>query len=74
MVMGVGRVNSNLVGEDNARCVAMSYDYTVLAGTQGQKNHRNRTNVYGCGKCRLPVVIYTEGGRTYNGHEQVPHQ
>ena len=35
MVMGVGRVNGDLVGREHARCVAMSYDYTVLAGTQG---------------------------------------
>ena len=70
MVMGVGRVNSNLVGEDNARCVAMSYDYTVLAGTQGQKNHQKQDRMFTVAeKYRLPVVIYTEGGggRTYNG-------
>ena len=37
MVMGVGRINGELVGKDNARCIAMSYDYSVLAGTQGNK-------------------------------------
>ena len=70
MVMGVGRVNSNIVGEEHARCVAMSYDYTVLAGTQGNKNHQKQDRMFGVAeKYRIPIVIYTEGGggRTYNG-------
>ncbi len=70
MVMGVGRVNSDIVGADNARCVAMSYDYTVLAGTQGHKNHQKQDRMFTVAeKYRLPIVLYTEGGggRTYNG-------
>jgi acetyl-CoA carboxylase carboxyltransferase component/biotin carboxyl carrier protein len=70
MVMGVGRVNGDLVGRENARCVAMSYDYTVLAGTQGGKNHQKQDRMFGvAGKYRLPVVLYTEGGggRTHGG-------
>ena len=70
MVMGVGRVNGDLVGEENARCVAMSYDYTVLAGTQGHKNHQKQDRMFVVAeKYRLPIVLYTEGGggRTYNG-------
>ena len=70
MVMGVGKVNSELVGEDNARCIAMSYDYSVLAGTQGNKNHQKQDRMFGVAeKYRLPVVLYTEGGggRTYGG-------
>ncbi|HCL73018.1 MAG TPA: hypothetical protein DIC58_09295 [Gammaproteobacteria bacterium] len=70
MVMGVGRINSDLVGSENARSVAMSYDYTVLAGTQGQKNHRKQDRMFAIAeKYRLPIVLYTEGGggRTYNG-------
>ena len=70
MVMGVGRVNGDLVGRENARCVAMSYDYTVLAGTQGHKNHQKQDRMFGVAKkYRLPVVLYTEGGggRTHGG-------
>jgi acetyl/propionyl-CoA carboxylase alpha subunit len=70
MVMGVGRVNSDIVGEENARCIAMSYDYTVLAGTQGQKNHQKQDRMFVVAeKYKLPIVLYTEGGggRTYNG-------
>ena len=70
MVMGVGRVNGDLVGRDNARCVAMSYDYTVLAGTQGGKNHQKQDRMFGVAqKYKLPIVLYTEGGggRTHGG-------
>ena len=70
MVMGVGRVNGDIVGEENARCIAMSYDYTVLAGTQGQKNHQKQDRMFVVAeKYKLPIVLYTEGGggRTYNG-------
>jgi acetyl/propionyl-CoA carboxylase alpha subunit len=70
MVMGVGRVNGDLVGRENARCVAMSYDYTVLAGTQGGKNHQKQDRMFGIAKkYKLPVVLYTEGGggRTHGG-------
>lgn len=75
MVMGVGRVNGDIVGDENARCVAMSYDYTVLAGTQGKKNHKKQDRMFGVAeKYRLPIVIYTEGGggRTYNGPNPGP--
>ena len=70
MVMGVGRVNGELVGRENARCIAMSYDYTVLAGTQGGKNHQKQDRMFGVAeKYRLPVVLFTEGGggRTHGG-------
>jgi hypothetical protein len=60
MVMGVGRVNGDLVGADNARCVAMSYDYTVLACTQGGKNHQKQDRMFAVAeKYRLPVVLFT---------------
>ena len=48
----------------------MSYDYTVLAGTQGHKNHQKQDRMFVVAeKYRLPIVLYTEGGggRTYNG-------
>jgi acetyl-CoA carboxylase carboxyltransferase component len=39
MLMGLASVNGDLFAEDRARCAVMSYDYTVLAGTQGGNNH-----------------------------------
>src|SRR5262249_53565085 len=46
LVAGIGRVNGNLVGEERARCIVMSYDYTVLAGTQGLQNHRKKDRMF----------------------------
>ena len=44
-------------------CVVMSYDYTVLAGTQGMQNHRKKDRMFELAlKRRLPVVIFAEGG------------
>ncbi|MGW5607569.1 carboxyl transferase domain-containing protein [Streptomyces sp. NPDC003753] len=56
MVTGTGRVN----GEP---CVVMSYDYTVLAGTQGLQNHRKTDRMLQIAEeRRLPVVLFAEGG------------
>jgi acetyl-CoA carboxylase carboxyltransferase component/biotin carboxyl carrier protein len=56
MVTGTGRV-------DGAPCVAMSYDYTVLAGTQGLQNHRKTDRMLALAEeRRLPVVLFAEGG------------
>ncbi|WP_037961644.1 acetyl-CoA carboxylase family protein [Streptomyces violens] len=56
MVTGTGTV-------DGAPCVAMSYDYTVLAGTQGHNNHRKTDRLLGVAEQRkLPVVLFAEGG------------
>ena len=63
MVAGVGRVNGDLVGADRARCIVMSYDYTVLAGTQGHQNHRKKDRMFEIAhQQRLPVVLLAEGG------------
>ena len=44
------------------QCV-MSYDYTVLAGTQGLQNHRKKDRLFELAeRLRLPVVFFTEGG------------
>ena len=41
----------------------MSYDYTVLAGTQGIQNHRKSDRLFELARReRLPVVIFAEGG------------
>ncbi|WP_229702566.1 acyl-CoA carboxylase subunit beta [Streptomyces albiflavescens] len=41
----------------------MSYDYTVLAGTQGLQNHRKTDRMLALAEeRRLPVVLFAEGG------------
>ena len=63
MVAGIGRVNGDLFEDSKAQCILMSYDYTVLAGTQGQQNHRKKDRMFEIAqKSRLPVVFFTEGG------------
>ncbi|MEA3018776.1 MAG: hypothetical protein QOI47_300, partial [Actinomycetota bacterium] len=43
--------------------IAMSYDYTVLAGTQGLWNHEKKDRLFELAeRLRLPVVFFTEGG------------
>jgi acetyl-CoA carboxylase carboxyltransferase component len=56
MVGGIGTVHGRSV-------VAVSYDYTVLAGTQGLQNHRKKDRLFELAEqLRLPVVFFTEGG------------
>ncbi len=56
LVAGVGDV-------EGRRCVAMSYDYTVLAGTQGMRNHLKKDRLFDVAeRRRLPVVLFAEGG------------
>ncbi|MGE0387828.1 MAG: carboxyl transferase domain-containing protein [Gammaproteobacteria bacterium] len=63
LVMGLGTVNRDRVGEDRARCVAMSYDYTVFAGTQGNANHHKKDRLFTLAeRLRLPLVMFAEGG------------
>jgi acetyl/propionyl-CoA carboxylase alpha subunit/acetyl-CoA carboxylase carboxyltransferase component len=63
LVSGIGRVNGHLFGPQASRCVVLSYDYTVLAGTQGLQNHRKKDRLFDVAEQqRLPVVFFTEGG------------
>ncbi|MFJ5984173.1 carboxyl transferase domain-containing protein [Lentzea sp. NPDC092896] len=56
MVAGIGVVNG-------ARVVAMSYDYAVLAGTQGLRNHQKKDRLFALAQQEnLPVVLFAEGG------------
>ncbi|GAA3775956.1 carboxyl transferase domain-containing protein [Streptomyces coacervatus] len=56
LVTGTGRINGR-------PCVVMSYDYTVLAGTQGLQNHRKTDRMLEIAEeRRLPVVLFAEGG------------
>ena len=44
-------------------CVVMSYDYTVLAGTQGMRGHQKKDRLFEIAqRRRLPVVLLAEGG------------
>lgn len=63
LIGGIGEVNGHLFPETDARCMIMSYDYAVLAGTQGKKNHQKKDRMFRIAeKSRLPVVFFAEGG------------
>jgi acetyl-CoA carboxylase carboxyltransferase component len=66
LVGGLGR----LAGR---QCVAMSYDYTVLAGTQGMRNHAKKDRLFELAeRRRLPVVLFAEGGGGRPGDVDMP--
>jgi len=67
LVAGVGDI-------DGHPTVAMSYDYTVLAGTQGMRNHLKKDRLFEiAGRRRLPVVLFAEGGGGRPGDVDWPH-
>ncbi len=44
-------------------CAVLSYDYTVLAGTQGHTGHRKKDRLFELiEKMKLPTVFFAEGG------------
>jgi acetyl-CoA carboxylase carboxyltransferase component len=73
MVTGIGSINGALFGEESARCVVMSYDATVLAGTQGMRNHQKTDRMLGIAlQQQLPVVLFAEGGGGRPGDTDMP--
>jgi acetyl-CoA carboxylase carboxyltransferase component len=73
LIGGTARVNGDLYGETSSRCVVMSYDYTVLAGTQGYQGHRKKDRLFELAeRFRLPVVLFAEGGGGRPGDTAAP--
>lgn len=63
LISGVATINADRFGAEAARALVMSYDYTVLAGTQGMRNHGKTDRMLELAhEQRLPVVFFTEGG------------
>jgi acetyl-CoA carboxylase carboxyltransferase component len=63
LVAGIGRVNGELFDDEHSRCAVLSYDYMVLAGTQGQMNHRKKDRLFELvERLHLPLVLFAEGG------------
>jgi len=63
MVAGVGSVNGDLFDEQTSQTMVMSYDYMVLAGTQGLQNHRKKDRLFEIAEDnKLPTVLLAEGG------------
>jgi acetyl/propionyl-CoA carboxylase alpha subunit/acetyl-CoA carboxylase carboxyltransferase component len=63
LVCGIGQVNNQWFDEDRSRTMVVAYDYTVLAGTQGKKNHQKKDRMFQLAQqWRLPLVLFAEGG------------
>ena len=63
VVAGIGTVNADLFGEEAARTMLVHYDYTVLAGTQGGRNHYKQDRMFElASRFRIPLILFGEGG------------
>jgi len=72
LIGGTARVNGELFGE-RAACAVLSYDYTVLAGTQGMLGHRKKDRLFELiARMRLPTVFFAEGGGGRPGDTDYP--
>jgi acetyl-CoA carboxylase carboxyltransferase component len=66
LIAGTARVN----GEP---CAVLSYDYTVLAGTQGYLGHRKKDRLFELiERMRLPAIFFAEGGGGRPGDTDYP--
>ena len=66
MVCGIGTVHGQ-------RTVVMAYDATVLAGTQGMRNHQKTDRMLGLAlQHRLSVLLLAEGGGGRPGDVDMP--
>ncbi|MDN3922675.1 carboxyl transferase domain-containing protein [Roseateles violae] len=66
IVCGIGRV-------DGVELVVMAYDATVLAGTQGMRNHQKSDRMLEiAAQRRLPVLLFAEGGGGRPGDCDMP--
>ena len=73
LVTGIGSINAALFGAQRAQAVVMAYDATVLAGTQGMRNHQKTDRLLGIAlQSRLPVVLFAEGGGGRPGDVDMP--
>jgi acetyl-CoA carboxylase carboxyltransferase component len=73
MVTGIGSVNGAEFGAERSRAVVMAYDATVLAGTQGMRNHQKTDRMLGIALAhKLPVVLFAEGGGGRPGDVDMP--
>lgn len=73
LVGGIATVNGDLFEGHASRVAVASYDYTVLAGTQGTINHRKKDRLFElAAELRLPFVLFSEGGGGRPGDTETP--
>jgi acetyl-CoA carboxylase carboxyltransferase component len=73
LVAGTARVNGDVFGPERSGCAVLSYDYTVLAGTQGAHGHFKKDRLFELiERMRLPTVFFAEGGGGRPGDTDYP--
>ncbi len=73
IVGGLATVNADLVGESRAHVAVMSYDYTVLAGTQGFRGHEKKDRLLSVAhQLEVPLILFAEGGGGRPGDTDTP--
>lgn len=73
LITGIGNINGELVGKGRARSAVMAYDATVLAGTQGKRNHIKTDRIVEVAlRDELPLVLFAEGGGGRPGDVDIP--
>ncbi len=73
MVTGIGSIDGERFGGERSRAIVMAYDATVLAGTQGFRNHQKTDRLLAIAfDQRLPVVLFAEGGGGRPGDVDMP--
>ncbi len=72
VVAGMCSINGDLFDETRSRAALVHYDYTVLAGTQGHRNHYKQDRMFElAGRFRLPLVLFGEGGGGRPGEDHI---
>ena len=72
MIAGTASINGEHFDEERSRAVVVSYDYTVLAGTQGGRNHYKQDRMFElANRFRMPLVFFTEGGGGRPGDDRI---
>ncbi|SPD68578.1 putative acetylCoA carboxylase, Biotin carboxylase, Pyruvate carboxylase., Propionyl-CoA carboxylase, carboxyl transferase (plasmid) [Cupriavidus taiwanensis] len=73
LITGIGHINGELVGKERARSAVMAYDATVMAGTQGKRNHIKTDRIVEVAlRDELPLVLFGEGGGGRPGDVDFP--
>jgi acetyl-CoA carboxylase carboxyltransferase component len=73
LIAGTARINSEHFGDQRSAAAVLSYDYTVLAGTQGYLGHRKKDRLFELiERMRLPTVFFAEGGGGRPGDTDFP--
>ncbi|WP_284336486.1 acetyl-CoA carboxylase family protein [Comamonas sp. NoAH] len=73
IITGLGNINGTEFGYERSLSAVMAYDATVLAGTQGKRNHIKTDRLVERAKNdELPFIMFAEGGGGRPGDVDFP--